>query len=206
MLYFKTLQSIPLASAVVLGYLSPIFTMLFGIWLAHEPVNWRRWVAVGISFGGVILANGIDDRVPLLYLLAGLAAAVFSGLAYNMIRKIKETEHPLVIITYFPLVTLPICALYCIFVEWVTPTPTELALLVGIGLLTQGGQYYMTRSIQLQPLSEVIVFRYLSIGNALFFGWFFFDESYTLLVLFGMFLTIAGVLLSIKWKAPEKAK
>ncbi len=63
----------------------------------------------------------------------------------------------------------------------------------------------MTRSIQLQPLSEVIIFRYLSIGNALFFGWFFFDESYTLLVLFGMFLTIAGVLLSIKWKAPVKA-
>ena len=129
----------------------------------------------------------------------GFSSSFFSGIAFNCIRKLNTSEHPLVIIFYFPLVTLPITGIWSYF-NWVMPIGWDWFILLMVGVLTQIAQYFMTRSFQTEEISKVASLRYLGIIYALIFGYLFFDEDFTLMVYMGMLLTIFGVVLNIWFK------
>ena len=103
-LFFITLQNVPLANAVTIQYLSPIFTAIFAIFMLGERLRWVQIVFFLISFVGIFIIKGYDDNISTYYLILGLISAVFAGLAYNCIRKVKDTDHPLVVVLYFPLI------------------------------------------------------------------------------------------------------
>ncbi|MDN3204602.1 DMT family transporter [Algoriphagus sediminis] len=197
--FFYTLQNIPLASAVTIQYLSPIFTTILGIFLVREKVKPIQFLYFGMAFVGVIVVQGFDTRVDLIWAGVGVTSALFSGLAYNVIRKLKNTEHPLVIIFYFPLVTLPIATVICFF-NWVNPEGWDWVLLLWIGVCTQSAQYFMTVAYQNANVSKVSSLTYLGMIYALIFGFIFFDETFTLGSYIGMGLVVLGILLNIKTK------
>ncbi|MEM1408838.1 MAG: DMT family transporter, partial [Bacteroidota bacterium] len=153
-MYFYLLQVIPLATAVVLQFLTPILTSLLGIVIAKEKVHPVQWIFFALAFAGVVLVQGFDARVTLFHLTIGILAALFAGLAYNFIRKIGKSENSLVIILYFPLITAPLTGGYTLF-NWVQPQGWEWLILLSIGLLTQFAQYFMTKSYQSDELSKV---------------------------------------------------
>ena len=198
-LFYETLQQIPLASAVTIGFLAPIFTTILGIFIAREKVKPVQWLFFLLAFVGVVMVQGFDPRVPWFYLIIGVVATLFSGLAQNFVRKINTQEHPLVIIFYFPLITTPLSGAYSFF-HWVPPQGWDWAFLITIGLFTQFAQFFMTKSIQLEELSKVSIIRYLSIVYALIFGYIFFDETYSLLAYAGMGLAILGVVANVWYK------
>ena len=200
LLFFSTIQKMPLASAVAIQYLSPIFTSLLGILVVKERVYSIQWLFFLISFIGVILIQGFDPRVTQLQLLVGVSSAMAAGMAYNSIRKLKLSEHPLVIIFYFPLVTIPITGLYLLFTGWTTPSLMELIVLLSIGLATQFAQYFMTKAYQLEELSKISSIQYIGIVFALLFGFLLFDESYTMKSFTGIFLVLIGVILNVFFK------
>src|SRR3954463_177930 len=74
--FFITLQNIPLATAVTISYLSPIFTTLIGVFLLGEEVRPIQWLFYALAFGGVFVIKGFDASVPMLFLLTGIVAAV----------------------------------------------------------------------------------------------------------------------------------
>jgi drug/metabolite transporter (DMT)-like permease len=203
-LYYETLQNIPLASAVTIGFLAPIFTTLLGIFIIGEKVYKLQWLFFLLAFGGVVLVQGVDTRVATFYFAIGIVATFFSGLAQNFIRKVNTQEHPLVIVFYFPLITTPITGVYSAF-NWVAPQGWDWAVLISIGLFTQFAQYFMTKSIQLEELSRVSIIRYLGIVYALIFGYLFFDETYTVFAYAGMLLAVLGVILNL-WYKQRKTK
>jgi drug/metabolite transporter (DMT)-like permease len=68
---------------VLFFYLSPIWTVLLGRWLLHEPLTWRTAVMIGLGLGGaaVMLWDPRVGRVPLneadlLAISAGIGFAV----------------------------------------------------------------------------------------------------------------------------------
>ncbi|MBK6267441.1 DMT family transporter [Marivirga sp. S37H4] len=204
-MYFYTLQNIPLASAVTIQFLSPIFTSVLGIYIVKEKVKPLQWVFYLIAFIGIIVIQGFDPRISFTMFLIGILAAIFSGLAYNFIRKINTKEHPLVIVFYFPLVTLPLAGIYSAF-NWVMPTGNEWYLLILIGVLTQFAQYFMTKSYQSEDLSKVASLSYFSIIYALGFGYVFFDEKFNLMVYAGIAMILSGVVLNIWYKNKIKGQ
>lgn len=198
-LFFTTLQRIPLASAVTLMFLSPIFTAVLGIWIVKEPVKWLQWVFFIISFGGIMMIQGFDARVSPIMALVGIGAAFFSGVAYNMIRKLKNSEHPLVVVFYFPLVTLPFTVVYMFF-DWVTPIGTDWIILILVGVLTQVAQYFMTKAYQSEELAKVANIQFTGILYAIGFGWVLFDETFNFNTYIGMTMVLVGVILNIAYK------
>ena len=198
-MYFKLLQGVPLASATVILFLSPVFASIMGVFILHEKVRKKQWLFFALSFLGVVVIKDFDARIGMTYLLLGIGASFFQGVAYNIIRKLSKNEHPMVIIFYFPMVTLPVTALWSSFI-WVAPSGMDWLILLVIGVLTQIAQYFMTRSLQLEKIAKVSGVRYLSIIYALLFGYFIFDESFTMQVYFGMALTVVGVALNIWYK------
>ncbi len=198
-LYFTMLQQIPLAAAVTLQYLAPVFGAILGMLLLRESVKPVQWLFFLISFVGVLMINGFDVRVETIHLLMGLAAAVASAVAFISIRMMNTREHPLVIVLYFPLVTLPFTGLYSIF-DWVQPLGWDWLILLGIGVLTQFAQYFMTKSYQTEEISNVAILRYLSLIYALGYGYVFFHETFSLLSYLGMVLVVVGVVMNMIFK------
>lgn len=198
-LYFVLLQQIPLATAVTLQFLAPIFTALLGVILLHERMRPWQWIFFTLSFGGMLVINGFDTRIATVHLLMGIVAAGGAGLAYTIIRKLNYREHPLVIVLYFPLVTMPITGLYSAF-HWEMPHGWDWAVLLGIGTLTQFAQYFMTKAYQAEEVSKIANLKYLSIIYALSFGFLFFDETFNFMTYVGMALVMLGVVLNVWYK------
>ncbi|GAB2491032.1 DMT family transporter [Algoriphagus taiwanensis] len=197
--FFYTLQKIPLASAVTMQYLSPIFISILGVYFLKERVKPIQFLFFAISFAGVLVLQGFDTRVNLLYAGIGITSALFSGMAYNVIRKLKNTEHPLVIIFYFPLVTLPVAGVVSFF-TWVQPEGWDWLWLLWIGICTQTAQYFMTLAYQNANVAKVSSLSYLGIVYALIFGFFFFGETFQVMSYVGMALVLVGILLNLRVK------
>ena len=207
-LYFIILQQIPLATAVTLQFLAPIFTAIIGMFFLKENVKPWQWVFFLLSFGGMLVINGFDTRIAPVHLLMGVVAALGAGTAYNIIRKLNVSEHPLVIVLYFPLVTMPITGLYSAF-HWVMPVGWEWLALLGVGVLTQFAQYFMTKAYQVEEVAKVANLKYLSIIYALSFGFLFFKETFNFMTYLGMALVLLGVILNVWYKrsiTPPKKK
>lgn len=198
-LFFNTLQNIPLATAALVQYMSPIFTAILGVFIVKERVRAWQWVFFLLSFCGVLVIEGVEPEVDTFYLWLGVLSAVFSGIAYTIVRKLNTQEHPLVIIFYFPLVTLPVVGGYTLF-NWVQPEGWDWALLLLVGVLTQLGQYYMTMSYQSEEISKVANLNYIGIIYALFLGYILFGETFNVWSYVGMALVLLGVVLNVRYK------
>lgn len=204
--FFYTLQHIPLSAAIVLQYLSPIFTALFAIWLLKEVVKGYQWLFFLISFLGIAIIRGFEETVDTEYLLLGIASSIFAGLAYNAIGKLAKTDDPVVIVFYFPLIATPVMAFLGItgIVEWVMPHREQWLLLILMGVLTQIAQVSMTKAFQSSALSGLAAMKYLGIIFALSFDFFIFGVTYQWQALVGMVLVIAGVVLNLFFKPNKK--
>lgn len=198
-MYFYTVQSMPLASAVTIQYLSPIFTIIIAGLMLHETTRPIQWLFFVVSFAGVVMIKGFDPRVSPFDLTIGVAAAMCSGLAYNFIRKLKDTDHPLVVVFYFPLVTVPIIGPYTL-THWVRPSMVDLIILIAIGVFVTIAQIFMTKAYQLERASNVSNYNYLGSIYALVIGLVFFNEMIPPLGLAGIVLIIFGVIMSSRFR------
>lgn len=189
-------QNTPLAAATTLTHLSPIFTTLIGIWFVQEKVDARQLFWFLLSFAGIVIMQGFDYRISVWHLLLGITASLTMGLAYNCVRKLGRTEHPLVIMFYFPLICLPLAGTYTLF-NWVAPQGIEWLWLLLLGLFTQLGQYYMTKSYQVAAISTVAIVNYTEVIFAIVLGLLVFGENFNLLTYAGMALVCAGVVLNV---------
>lgn len=198
-LFFYTLQRIPLASAVTMQYLSPIFTTILGVFILKEKVRPIQFLYFAMAFAGVLIIQGVDPRIDPLSAAMGIVSGLSAGLAYNMIRKLKTSEHPLVIVFYFPLVTLPIASIIMYF-DWVMPMGWDWVILLWIGFCTQSAQYFMTVAYQTGNLARVSSISYMSVLYALIFGFFLFGETFPFASYVGMALVLVGILLNLRVK------
>jgi len=196
-LFFMTLQKLPLAGAATIQYLSPIFTAVFSFLWLKEKVSVLRWLMFGLSFAGVLVMQGFDHRIPLDYALLGIVSAMFAGLAYYSIGVLKNKVEPIVVVTWFPMVALPIMGLVSIFV-WVTPKGTDWLYLIAIGICTQLGQLFMTKAFMADSASAASGLKYLGLIFSFLWGFIFFEETYNLFSLLGMLMIITGVVVNVR--------
>lgn len=201
LLYFYTIQVMPLATAATLIQLSPIFTIILAGLMVKEPPRPIQWFFFLLSFGGVLMIKGFDARVTPGEVVIGITAALFAGLAYNFIRKLKGHDDPLVVVFYFPLVTVPLVGTYTL-THWVQPTAEEWVVLILIGVVVTIAQIFMTKAYQLERAANVSNFTYLGVVLAIVIGWFLFDEMISLLAFAGIGVILFGLIMASRFKLP----
>jgi drug/metabolite transporter (DMT)-like permease len=156
-----------------------------------------QWLFYAVAFAGVLVIKGFDASVPMLFLFTGIVAAVCSAVAYSLVRRLKEREHPIVVVLHFQLVGV-VAGLLFTLLNWVAPAnPWEWFCLLMCGLLTQIGQTCLTKSLQSERLAHVSILNYTGLLYALAFGVFIFAEVYTMQTMIGIALVLLGVLLSV---------
>ncbi|RPG64082.1 MAG: DMT family transporter [Flammeovirgaceae bacterium TMED290] len=194
--YFVILQEIPLATASTLIYFTPLLTSLVGVFILKEKMSTIQWILLFVAFFGIILIQGFDSRVNIFYLLIGLGGSLCAAFAYSIIRYLRDKEHSLVLMIYFPMIAFPIGGLISIF-NWVQPNLIDLFLLILIGVFTQFAQYFMTKAFQSEKVSKVSIVSYSELVFVLLIGNIFFDEKFNFLVYLGMILVTFGVVFNI---------
>lgn len=200
--FFVTVQNMHLATAVTIQYLSPIFTALIGVFVLGEMVPARQWLFYGIAFAGVFVLKGFDSQVSTFYLLVGIGSAICSGMAYNLVRRLREREAPIVVVLHFQLVGIAAGLLFILF-NWRTPTAWEWISLLMCGLLTQVGQICLTKALQSERIARVAVLNYIGLIYALIFSVTIFGERYTAQSGLGIALVVTGVLLAVLFGKPR---
>jgi drug/metabolite transporter (DMT)-like permease len=138
---FTAVIHLPLAEATTLGFTKTFFMTILGILLLGEAVRLRRWAALAVGFGGVlIILWPAGDGMLDLYHLASLASACLVALVMVLIRMLSQIDRPLTILSYQAIgVGLLMFAPAMWF--WQTPTWAEAGLMVLIGTIAVVGQY-----------------------------------------------------------------
>lgn len=193
--YFSTLHELPLATATVIQYLSPIFTALVASRAVGEKVGARRWLCFAISFAGVAMLKGFDHSVRWPILALGVMGSFGSAMAYNCIARLRHGEDSQVIMLYFPLITTPLMAPWAWSV-WVEPMPQEWLMLLLVGLFVQTAQYFMTLSYQHGRPAAVGIVGYLGVLFALLWDIAILHAHLSSGALLGIALVVAGVVVS----------
>lgn len=104
--YFYSVQHLPLGDAVLLQYSHPAFVAAVAPLLIGERTGKGHWLMVLAALAGVALIVGPSGEMR-GGALVGLTGSLLSGLAYITVRHLSRTEHPLTILVWFPLATIP---------------------------------------------------------------------------------------------------
>ncbi|WP_341906617.1 DMT family transporter [Fluviicola taffensis] len=211
-IFFFTLHKLPLAIASTLQYLSPIFTVLIASRLFSEKVSKAQYFSSLIAFSGVIfiglngLTGGFDhQKLDLFWMTMGVLSAILSGIAYNAISKLKETEETINIVIYFPMLALPLTGIWCLF-DFTFPRGIEWLILLTIGIFTQIAQVLMTRAFLSTNTAIVAPFQYIGAIYALLSGWFIFNEKLEMASIIGVCLVVFGVIFGTIFRAGKQRK
>ncbi|MEZ4367467.1 MAG: DMT family transporter [Kofleriaceae bacterium] len=178
--YYGSLGRLPLAEATTIHHVTPLLTAVAAWLLLGERLTARTSAAIGLGLGGVVLValpelGGASAADPVGVTIA-IAGACCAALAYVTVRRLAREEHPLVIVLYFPLVAVPL-ALPWMAADCVWPTAREAALLLGIGVATQGGQVFLTRALASMPAGRATALGYVQVPMAVTWSVVLFGEA-----------------------------
>lgn len=170
-LWFAAIARLPLATAVTLNYMSPIWTavmlVVLAFWRGETRPAWQPLAAILASFGGVVLilqpafAAGQWSGA-----LMALASGMLAALAYLLVRRLSRMGEPEYrVVFYFSLANVA-AGLLGVFAQpggWHALDWPGAALLLGVGLSGTAGQVALTRAYSLGRTLVVANLQYTGI-------------------------------------------
>lgn len=169
---------LPLANVTALGFTMPLFLTLLSVPLLGEKVGVRRFSAVLVGFGGVLLMLRPWETLGEDWLASGivLLGAVGWALAMISIRRMGESGEPgVTIVMWFALY----CAAMSLVVAvpgWVWPSAWQWLLLAGVGAVSGVAQLFMTAAYRSGDTTVVAPFEYSGIIWTAALGFLFWGE------------------------------
>ena len=202
-LFYYALGNMPLPEANMLMQTNPAWTGLLAVFFLKERMSRTMIAGTTLSFGGIVLVTkpgvlfGGGEALPLLPAAAALGGAIVAAAAYVTVRHLRSSDHPLVIVFYFPLLAVPFSLAAHLFFpqvvgELVMPQGSDWLLLLGIGASTQAAQLLLTRGLAEENAGSAISIGYIQIVFAILWGVLLFREIPDALALLGAGLVIAG--------------
>ncbi len=204
-LWFYAIAKLPLATAVTLNYMAPIwmafFLLCLGWWQSKKHVEWPLIAAIVMSFVGVTLV--LQPAVASNQWLGGMVgvmSSVLSALAYLQVRKLGQMGEPEYrVVFYFSLMTA--CAgIFGTLLEGrpegqplLTPhTAHGAGLLLAIGVTALVAQMAMTRAYRVGKVLVVANLQYTGIIFSSLWGMLLWNDVFSWTVWLGMGVILAS--------------
>jgi drug/metabolite transporter (DMT)-like permease len=203
-LWFYAIGKLPLATAVTLNYMAPIWiaAALFcaGWWQRKNHVEWPLIVAVLMSFVGVTLAlQPAVEMKQWFGALAGLVSSVISAMAYMQVRKLGQMGEPEYRVVFFFSLTTTIVGFAGTFSDGAAPvlhahTLHGGLLVFAIGFCGLLGQMAMTRAYRTGSVLVVANLQYTGIIFSSLWGMFLWGDHFDAIVWLGMgVILVSGI-------------
>lgn len=168
----------PLAEATAIAFTSPLIVALLAGPCLGERLTIQRWVAVAIGFAGVMLIARPGGATTPEGIACALGAALCLAIYQLLTRQLASGENTLTMLFYTALVGALTMSLTMPWI-WGGPTPSlsEAALMVALGIFGGSGHWLLIRALRRAPASLLAPFMYLQIvwatllGAAIFGHW-----------------------------------
>ena len=190
---FYAVSMLPLADATAIAFSQPLFSVVVAALIAGEKVRWRRWSATIVGFVGVLVMVRPGEGSLQLGALVALANAATVALSILLVKRLSDSETPLMILTQFAIFSTLLLALPAIWV-WRWPDLWGWVLAVGIALSATVGQYFWVQAFKAGEMSAVAPFEYLRLPFAVFVGWLIWGEMPVIWTYVGAAIVIASAL------------
>jgi drug/metabolite transporter (DMT)-like permease len=190
---FYAVAMLPLADATALGFSQPLFSVCVAALIVGEKVRWRRWSATVVGFLGVLVMvrPGASSLEP--GALIALANAATVALSILLVKRLADSETPLMILTQFAIWSTLLLALPAIWV-WRWPDTWGWTLAIGVSASATVGQYFWVQAFKAGEMSAVAPFEYLRLPFAVFMGWLIWGQSPEIWTYVGAAIVIASAL------------
>jgi drug/metabolite transporter (DMT)-like permease len=189
--FFLGLRSLPLATAVTLVFASPLMSIALAVLVLRERVDWQRWTAAILGFLGVLL---IVRPAP-----SSFEPAAFWPLLTAFLVSLRDLLTRLVppqvntgAITLTAAAAVALGGLATLPFAWVTPSASELGLLLIGGLLISVAYATVVIAFRIGDMSFIAPFRYVSIPLSALLGWLVFGDRPTWHLLAGAVVIVAS--------------
>ena len=208
---FKALTILPIATATVIQYIYPTFTVICAYIILKEFILRRIVYSIIIGWIGIVLVSqpefiaNRNMQETIFSIFIAIMGALMTSLAYICVRKLSSKEHPLVIIYYFPLDSIPLSIPF-IIKDFVLPTGTEWLWIAGIGIFTQIGQLCITEGLRLLPAGQATSLNYSQVIFASIWGVLIFQETITTSTYLGGFCVLISTIISISASKASQAR
>lgn len=190
--FFTAVGRMPLADVMAIVFATPLFVTLLSGPLLGETVGWRRWLAVMVGFGGVLVMIGpsLGGSDPWAALIA-LAACLFYALWVIQTRRMAASESSAVMV-FYGVVFFAIASLPAAPFGWVLPKLLDAWLFLALGAVSTAGMWLVTQSYRLAPASVVVPFDYTAMIWAVALGYWIWGDVPGLPVLLGATLVVGS--------------
>lgn len=191
-LWFYALVFLPLAAAVTLNYMSPIwiaaFLFFIGLWHRRIGFEWRLVIAILASFIGVaLLLRPTIHADQWAAGLVGLISGALAAMAYLQVRRLGELGEPEYRVVFYFCVIGSICAaLACVVsaylpggggIIWHSHDWYGFSLLTIIGISAAIAQIAMTRAYHLGKTLVTANLQYTGIVFSSIWGILIWDDA-----------------------------
>ena len=118
--YFTAITMMPLSTAAILLYTSPIWIMLMSALFFREKMSGRKLLALALAFAGCVLVSGISgEGIPFTGLLIGLGSGLGYGL-YSILGTVALRR-------YSPYTVTAYTFLFAAAGSWLVCSPADMA-------------------------------------------------------------------------------
>jgi len=201
--FFLSVTYIPLAQAIAICFLAPIFIVALAKPILKEEVSRWIWIALLLGLGGSILISfsGIGD-ISWAALLA-LAAAIFYAASILLLRLLPQSQSNTNVLFFNNFVmcsaSLPLAILY-----WQTPTFIDGILIISMGGMGFAAQYFINIAYRGGPTSLIASIEYMALPYAVILGFLLWQDVPNIVDIIGASLILSGnLLISCKRSNPK---
>jgi drug/metabolite transporter (DMT)-like permease len=189
---FLALRWLQLDEALSIIFTFPFIVAIISGPMLGEWIGWRRWSAICVGFGGVLLITrpGFGGMPPAaLITLAGTICYGFYAVITRIVSRVDSNQTSLFYANFIgALVMLPVIP----FV-WTTPKSWVIALmLVGTGVLGSTGHFFLISGHRLAPAAVLSPFVYTQLIWVVILGYLVFDHVPTAWTMAGAVIVISS--------------
>ncbi|WP_282609575.1 DMT family transporter [Pelagibius sp. Alg239-R121] len=168
-LFINGLRHLPFADAISITFAGPLFVTALAAPLLGEVIRWRRWLAVGIGFAGVLIIIRPTSEVAQWAAIFPLAASVTGALRDILTRKMSQHDSSIAVMFYS---TIAVTAAGGVtFVGGWEPVQLEdIGLFFLCGFLLGCAHFLMIEAFRLAEAALVVPFKYVSMVWAVVLG------------------------------------
>ncbi len=177
LLFLSALTLLPFSTISAILQSLPLAVAMGGALVLKEPIGWRRWLAIGVGFIGVliIVRPGLDGFQPASLLV--LASVVFAAIRDLATRKLP-TELPSLLVSLAT--TISICIVGALLTtvqsDWQPVSIRQFGLLFSAACFLFFGYQFIVLAMRTGDIAYVVPYRYTSLIWAMVFGYFIFAE------------------------------
>jgi drug/metabolite transporter (DMT)-like permease len=192
-LFNAGIMQVPLATATVLMFMSPILVTVMSAVVLQEHVGWRRWIGVGVGFlGALVVARAWENGLSMFNtgtLL--LFTAAFANASYQITTRKLRGDQPLTTLL-FTAATGAVVTTGLLPWHWQMPDGREWLLMMMAGVLGCVGHLCLIRAYRLAPASVIAPFAYSSLIWATILGFAIWQDVPELTTLIGAAMIIGS--------------